>query len=180
MTPALLRVMYAPIDYIHPHYFPTPTVQLSPALQTAVNHVLIERYALIKSIDFRLETRNFSEQVVANWKHVPKIAWLLGCKLARGSLALNGQLASLPREARSFIELPIACPAEPVDLKINRNKLELLGARYLYQLHSQLPAALGQRLELMFAPDMRQPLNGGGLNRSLLNFAFDHAKITIH
>jgi len=179
-TPALLRVMYAPLDYIHPHYFPRPAAALTPSVQMAVNHTLIERFALSTSINFHLQVNDFSQRLVAEWKLVPQVTWLLGCKLARGSLAMGGQLANLPEHARRFIELPVICPACGIEAPVTRDKLELHGARYLAELRSQLPSALGQRFSLMFQPESQHPLPGVALNRSLLNFAFDYAKNSTH
>ena len=122
-TPALLRVMYAPLDYIHPVYFPAPSVVLTPSVQMAVNHILIERFALSTNIDFKLQASDFSQRLVSDWKQIPQVAWLLGCKLARGSLVMRGQLAALPTIARRFIELPALCPDCPLDLPITREKL---------------------------------------------------------
>lgn len=175
-TPALLRVMYAPLDYIHPVYFPAPSVVLTPSVQMAVNHILIERFALSTNIDFKLQASDFSQRLVSDWKQIPQVAWLLGCKLARGSLVMRGQLAGLPTIARRFIELPALCPDCPLDLPITREKLELHGARYMAQLQAQLPQALGQRFSLMFAPELKSVYPAITLNRSLLHFAFDYAK----
>jgi len=179
-SPALLRVMYAPLDYIHPHYFSEPSVTLTPSVQMAVNHILIERFGLRTEINFNLQVSDFSQRLVADWKWVPQVTWLLGCKLARGSLAVRGQLASLPEVARRFIELPVLCPACGIDMPVTRDKLELHGARYLAEIRSQLPPALAQRFSLMFKPDDHLPLPGVVLNRSLLNFAFDYAKNSSH
>ena len=179
-TPALLRVMYAPLDYIHPSYFPTPSVALSPSVQLAVNHILIERFSLSTNIDFKLQASDFTQRLVSDWKLIPQVAWLLGCKLARGSLTMRGQLAGLPLMARRFIELPALCPACPLEFPITREKLELHGARYLAQLQSQLPHALAQRFSLMFAPEIHPTHPGVTLNRSLLHFAFDYATNSTH
>lgn len=173
--PVLLRVMYAPLDYIHPVYFPAPSVALAPSVQMAANHTIIERFALSTKIDFKLQASDFSQRLVSDWKLIPQVAWLLGCKLARGSLAVRGQLADLPLVARRFIELPALCPACSLELPITRDKLELHGARYLAQLQPQLPPALAQRFSLIFAPELQPMHPDVTLNRSLLHFAFDYA-----
>jgi type III secretion system OrgA/MxiK family protein len=180
MMPALLRVMYAPLDYIHPDYFPTPECEITPALQQAVNHTLIKRFELTTALDFSLKSSDFSQRLVADWHLAQRAAWLLGCKMARGSLAKTGRLATLPQLARRFIELPIAC--NPVELAgaITDARLEAHGARYLIQLQQQLPQALAQRLPLLFSRDESGPLQGMALDRSLLTFAFDYAKNTYH
>jgi len=180
MMPALLRVMYAPLDYIHSDYFPTPECEITSALQQAVNHTLIKRFGLVTDLDFSLKSSDFSQRLVADWHLIPRAAWLLGCKMARGSLAKTGRLATLPPLARRFIELPIVC--EPLELPgaITEARLEVHGARYLIQLQQQLPEALGQRLPLLFPRNESGPFQGMELNRSLLTFAFDYAKNTYH
>ena len=180
MMPALLRVMYAPLDYIHPDYFPAPVCDLPPAAQQVVNNTLIQKFGLTTSLDFSLKSSDFSQRLVADWHLVPRAAWLLGCKLARGSLAKSGQLATLPDIARRFIELPVACDPIPLNGPITRERLKEHGSRCLVQLQQNLPQALAQRLPLLFAPVGNGALQGVNLNRSLLTFAFDYAKNTSH
>ncbi|MET3108415.1 type III secretion system OrgA/MxiK family protein [Oxalobacteraceae bacterium GrIS 2.11] len=180
MTPELLRVMYAPLDYIHPERFAKPANALPAAVEEAINHTLIQRFALETALSFPLQTGDFSQRLVSEWKNIRRAAWLLGCKLGRGSLARTGQLATLPNMARRFIELPIACPACPLPAPISQSSLELHGAGYLQLLQQQLPRALAQRLVLLFESDQPVDLNVASLNRPLLNFAFDYAKNPIH
>lgn len=180
MTPALLRVMYAPMDYIHSDYFATLECEITPALQQAVNHTLIKRFGLATDLNFELKASDFSQRLVADWHLVPQAAWLLGCKIARGSLAKTGQLATLPSIARRFIELPVACDPLELNGAVTKARLEAHGARYLMQLRQQLPEALGQRLPLLFSRDESSAFQGMALNRSLLTFAFDYAKNTYH
>jgi len=173
---ALLRVMYAPLDYIHPDYFPAAVVPLAPVVQQAVNHTLIQRFSLATKLDFSLKTSDFSKRLVADWHLIPQVAYLLGCKLARGSLAVNGKLAELPVNARRFVELPVACPACYLAEPVTKANIELCGAHYLYLLQQHLPSALGQRLKLMFSTEKQVVSESMVLNRSLLTFAFDYAK----
>lgn len=179
---SLLRIMYAPLDYIHHARFKKPAEGLSPSLQQAVNHSLIKRYQLETKFDFTVNSRDFSQHVVNDWRLLPKVAWLLGCKLVRGSLAANGQLATLPDAAHRFVALPIPCPAYQSNMAVSKSDIVLFGARYLYQLQPHLPAAIAQRLPLLFAPDAALSASVSGdepaltLNRSLLTFAFDYAK----
>jgi type III secretion system OrgA/MxiK family protein len=184
MNPSLLRVMYAPLDYIHAEHFPSPRGSLPSTLQQAVNHTLIQRFSLPTKLDFSLTPSDFSQQLVENWKFLSHAAWLLGCRLARGSLAMGGHLAALPVIARRFIELPVPCPACPLNLPLTQPNLEMHGARYLFLLQPQLPDALAQRLALVFAPHEQGAHQGHALNRSLLTFAFDfasdYAKNTSH
>jgi type III secretion system OrgA/MxiK family protein len=180
MNSDLLRIMYAPLDYIHSNHFAAPTVTLTPALEQAINHTLIQRYALSTEINFLPQSSDFSLRLVSEWKNIPAAAWLLGCKLARGSLARSGQLATLPTIARRFIELPIACPAIELATPLVKSSLAVHGGRYLFLLKQNLPAALGQRLPLFFESDMAVEHHRCTLNRSLLTFAFDYAKNSIH
>lgn len=176
---SLLRVMYAPLDYIHPKRFKKPVADLSTSLQQAVNHHLLKQYALPSALDFQLDSRDYSQQLVDGWKLLPKVAWLLGCKIARGSLAVSGRLAALPQVAQRFVALPIPCSAYPSDASVAESDFEQIGARYLYQLQSSLPVALAHRLPLVFAPEsdnMDKFISDVPLNRSLLTFAFDYAK----
>lgn len=180
MTPSLLRVMYAPLDYVHVTRFSKPGCGLSRAVQQSVNRTLIQRYELTTALDFSISTGDFSQRLVDDWELLPTVAWLLGCKLARGSLARSGQLAALPVAAHRFIALPIACPACSSEIRVSSAQIELLGARYLYQLQENLPRALAQRLSLVFPADYDvMPINLS-LNRSLLTFAFDYAKNSRH
>ena len=176
MMHTLLRVMYAPLDYIHPDYFPAVVVPLEPAIQQAVNHTLIQRFSLSTTLDFSLKTSDFSKRLVSDWHLIPQVSFLLGCKLARGSLAVGGKLAALPDTARRFIELPIACPICDLNMPVTKAGIELCGAHYLYLLRQHLPTALGQRLALLFPPEGSKVTEPMVLSRSLLTFAFDYAK----
>jgi type III secretion system OrgA/MxiK family protein len=174
----LLRTMYAPLDYIHPKRFPKPADDLSPVLQQVINRTLIQRFGLATALDFNLQSSDFSQRLVSDWKNIRRAAWLLGCKLARGNLAFNGQLATLPAAARQFIELPVACPSIPLDSLVDQFSLEMHGSRYVFLLAQHLPTALEQRLRLLFVTE-KAP-HDCVLNRSLLTFAFDYAKNSIH
>jgi type III secretion system OrgA/MxiK family protein len=176
MMPSLLRVMYAPLDYIHPHHFQPTKDAISPLLQRAINHGLIKRFSLNTAIDFKLQASDFSHLLVSHWDLTPHVAWLLGCKLARGSLARDGHLATLPGVARQFIELPLACPAFELNEELTAENIRLHGARYIFLLKQHLPVALAQRLCLLFGPASGADMQIAHLNRSLLTFAFDYAK----
>jgi type III secretion system OrgA/MxiK family protein len=176
---SLLRVMYAPLDYIHPKRFLKPTEDLSPCVQQVVNNHLIKQYNLLTALDFSVGSDNFSQPLVSGWRLLPRVARLLGCKIARGSMARNGQFVALPLVAQRFISLPVPCPAYPSDASFSESDIELIGARYLYQQKPHLPAALAQRLSLVFAPEVEnidQTMPSLTFNRSLLTFAFDYAK----
>jgi len=175
MMTSLLRVMYAPLDYIHPAYFAKPERSLTASEQQAINHTLIRRYHLNTSLDFSVRSNDIA-RLISEWRAIPQVAWLLGCKLARGSLAMDGHLASLPPYARQFVDLPVICPALPLHGPISQSAIEMHGARYLFQWQAQLPESLAQRLPLLFAPDNSVPCKDLVLNRSLLTFAFDYAK----
>jgi len=175
----LLRVMYAPLDYVHPQRFPKTTEALSAGVQQTVNHHLIKQYSLSTALDFSVRPGDFSQRLISDWKLLPKVAWLLGCKIARGSLAMSGQLAALPAVAQRFIALPLPCPATASDASVSTTDIEQIGARYLCQLQPQLPDALAQRLPLVFAPESDNAdklIPDLSLNRSLITFAFDYAK----
>jgi len=186
MTPSrvsLLRVMYAPLDYVHPQRFVKPAGVLSSGVQQAVNHHLIKQHSLPTALDFTVDSGDFSQRLVSEWKLLPVVAWLLGCKIVRGSLAIGGQFAALPAVAQRFIALPVPCPALPSDVSVSKSDIELIGARYLSQLTPHLPAALTQRLRLVFAPEfdnedalLSDLLVNSPINRSLFTFAFDYAK----
>ncbi len=179
MMTGLLRVMYAPLDYIHPGHFTKPDCALTASEQQAINHTLIRRYRLKTSLDFPANSTEIA-RLAAAWGRIPQVAWLLGCKLARGSLAMNGQLAALPASARQFVELPVFCPSLFLNGPMTRAALEMHGARYLFQWQRQLPESLAQRLPLLFAPDAGGPHESPVPNRSLLTFAFDYAKNSQH
>jgi type III secretion system OrgA/MxiK family protein len=178
---SILRVMFAPLDYIHPQRFSKPAEALSSGVQQAVNHHLIKQYSLPTALDFSVSSGDFSQRLISEWKLLPKVAWLLGCKIARGSLAMSGKLVGLPAVAQQFIALPLPCPATASDLAVSTADIEQIGARYLYQLKPQLPAAIAERLPLVFAPEsdtVDKLIPDLSLNRSLLTFAFDYAKNT--
>ena len=174
MNTALLRVMYAPLDYLHPAYFSRPGVDLSAAVQLALNHSLIERFALTTQWEQTLPLNEITARLVSSWALIPEMAWLIGCKLARGSLALNGQLARLSPLARQFIALPVACPGIELTLPCTKENLTLHGAPVLLAL--PWPAALQQRLRLLFAPEFPDQITACKINRPLINFAMDYAQ----
>lgn len=184
MTAALLQAMYAPLDYIHGARvdFALPAADSSetftPGLRQALNHALIKRLALPVRVDFDLTPADFSAQLIDNWQHLRQVAHLVGCKLARGTLAQHRYFGLLPDATRRFVALPIECPVIPLSAPLQPEQLELHGARYLLALCEQLPAALARRLPLVFAPGVADGVWQGHINRSLLTFAIDYAKTT--
>ena len=180
MTAELLRVMYAPLDYIHPDHFPTPRTALKPAVSAAINHHLIRRFDLRTDIDSGLCDTGFNERLVNEWALIREAVWLIGCKLARAALARHGEFTKLSGPARQFVAVPLLCPALELIGPITRTNLEIHGGRYLLGLHQQLPPALVQRLVLLLPAGADHNPWHGGVNRSLLTFAFDYAKTTIH
>lgn len=174
MNIALLRVLYAPLDYIHPVYSVRPESGLPSAVQLALNHALIQRFSLTTQMDHLLPLNDFTARLVEAWALIPQVAWLLGCKLARGTLALNGQLAGLAPVARQFIALPVACPSIELTLPCTKENIIMHGAAAL--LAQQWSPMLHQRLRLLFAPETADELAGCKINRSLVNFALDYAQ----
>ena len=178
MNTALLRVMYAPLDYIHPAYLARSESTLSSTVQLVLNHLLIQRFALITESGQLHPLNDFTARAVSAWTSIPEVAWLIGCKLARGTLAMNGQLASLPPVARQFISLPVACPGVALTEPCTKENIIMHGGSAL--LAQPWPPALQQRLKLLFDPATSEQPAGCKINRSLINFAFDYAQNFTH
>lgn len=180
MTAQLLRVMYAPLDYIHSDHFHLSDVTLAPAVKSAINHQLIRRFDLSTALDFDLRSNDVGRRLVTEWDSVRQAAWLIGCKLARGTLARHGHFAKLPQSARQFVAIPLICPALDLTEPVTRSSLEIHGGRCLLALSPHLPVAIAQRLALLLPSGSERDPWQGPLNRSLLTFAFDYAKTTVH
>ncbi len=76
--------------------------------------------------------------------------------------------------------MPLTCPAEELTGQVTRSTLELHGGRYLLAFRAQLPTPLAQRLALLLPSGVDLHPWQGAVNRSLLTFAFDYAKTTVH
>jgi type III secretion system OrgA/MxiK family protein len=149
LTAQLLSVMYDPLAYA------------APSARSAVpgagpiawqNRKLIEYHGLACRIDFAPDVEH--AWWIEHWPSLRRIAFLIGCRCLRDTLVTERHLLHLDPAARRFALLPVVAPpvnavfssGQPVDDLI----LHAQGFRILYTLSAHLPAALRQRLALLF------------------------------
>lgn len=151
-------VIYNPLGYIHPQRLSLQAGFEAPAQRAAINAMLLRRYRL-EATPIASEQAAAAGLLLKHWFRLPQIALLLGCQRLRLSLARRGALLRLPLWAQSFAGLPLLPQTGP-DLApdavhashddhgvLLRHGMQQLGIAL-----GPLPAALAQRMPLMFAP----------------------------
>jgi type III secretion system OrgA/MxiK family protein len=144
-------VMFDPLAYIHPERLRMPAGFDAPAQRSTINRLLLDRY--------RLEAPPVGQQTHAekfllkHWLDLPQIILLLGCQRLRLALTRRGASLRLPASVQAFMTLPLLSPL-PLPQAANPDRADILrqGMQQLRISLGQLPAALAQRLPLLFAP----------------------------
>ena len=125
---------------------------------------------------------------IDHWWQLRRIAYLMGCRIARASLIASTRYARLDPVARAFVLSPVLAPPlaplslshvdehpvarhgdslecpSPIDLT-----LVTQGYRCLHAHTIELPRALGQRLNLMFS-DARDVIERTGALPGIIRF----------
>jgi type III secretion system OrgA/MxiK family protein len=145
----LLRVMYDPLAYASSTSCEAEDTMDWIAWQ---NRQLIERHHLICRIDFTIDAE--LGWWLEHWASLRRIAFLIGCRCLRDTLAAERRLLHLDSLARQFALLPIVAPHVNSKRLCGRGADDLAlhaqGFYVLESLASGLPDALRQRLALIF------------------------------
>src|SRR5690348_16335275 len=84
MSPvALLRIMYAPLDYAHPDYRTIADIDLLRLPPRLANQLLLDHYGFANKIDFDLDTNADARQCLNHWARLPRICHLMGVQCLR-------------------------------------------------------------------------------------------------
>ncbi|WP_175107160.1 hypothetical protein [Pararobbsia alpina] len=149
LSAQLLRVMYDPLFYAAPSAREACPTTGSAAWQ---NRKLIEHHRLACRIDFTLDAER--SWWIEHWSSLRRIAFLIGCRCLRDTLATEGGLLHLDPVARRFALLPIVAPhasAKPLHgRRADDAVLHAQGFGVIGSIAIRLPYALRQRLALIF------------------------------
>jgi hypothetical protein len=164
-TRNILRVVYDPASYIHDSWivkFGFEAARLRPA----VNRLLISRLSLSTAIDPKIVESESLRQghglasVLECWDAMPAALQLLGA-LALKPLLPNAGL-KLNHRARSFLNIPLyfptvlsigsKSPGAATD-RLDKSLLVACGQHVIEPLSRHWPAALNQRLPLLWPAD---------------------------
>jgi type III secretion system OrgA/MxiK family protein len=153
-------VIYNPLGYIHPQRLSLPAGFEAPAQRAAINAMLLRRYRL-EATPIASEQAAAAGLLLKHWFRLPQIALLLGCQRLRLSLARRGALLRLPLWAQTFASLPLLPQiglepaADAAHVQGDQGDHSVLLRHGMQQMGialGPLPAALAQRMPLMFAP----------------------------
>ncbi len=177
MESRLLKIMYAPGDYILPEHLDAFPYQKAIKSNALLNEFIIEQHQLSRNIDFSFTPGPFISSVIKGWQHIPRAAMLTGCHLLRTPLIFSGTIHKLDAICRSFTKLPltITLPAQPLNA-ITTETLQSTGASTLIATLRNFSPALAQRASLMFPASLIK--TSDMITPSILIMAFDYAKIS--
>ena len=158
--PDLLRVLHDPLQYYAPWH--QAGAKLQPAQRSALNAVLVQRFALPAYQRPPPHQQLLTERLVAGWSRLPGAAYLVACAKHRHRLMGSRAFVGLPRPVHAFLRLPFAtCGPTAVDVE-DADSLRAWGAAYLLAgLQEQMPPWLRARAQLCLAgPAQSAPARG--------------------
>lgn len=190
----LLSVMYAPCLYTHADHWPAAMRRMPSGI---ANRRLIELHGLDTRLDFDMPNDPLLAQCIDHWARLPRVCELIGVRCLRSSLMRAPHYSRLDPVCKRFLSLPLplplpigqTCRNEPVSAMPNHGQpmaAVAAGLAYVEARLARLPAALRQRLPLLFPSGLdtrpRGPSITGGqpsaaptLNITLFRQAVSHA-----
>lgn len=181
MEVQLLKIMYAPNDYIKREYLSNVPAAVLTQSNTILNQRIIEQHDLLRNIDFSFKPGPFITAVINGWAHIPRVATLLGCYLLRIPLTFSGAINTLDATCRSFMALPLGATLPPQPLTtFTTEVIQFTGANALVATLENSSPALSQRAKLIFSTSAfstEAAKKSGIIAPSILIMAFNYAKI---
>lgn len=181
----ILRVMYGPLDYAHPHHRVIDGVNLACLPAPLANQWIIDHHCLDVTIPVDWCAAPLVRQCVSNWAHLPRVGFLIGVQLLRAALVEDGWYPQLDASSQRFLCLPLPCvPKIPWLGASHDHMIFFTGLGFIASMLRDAPLALRQRLPLLFPPSNTPHLAVELCNYdhastasaySLFSFAMNHA-----
>lgn len=172
----MLPILYQPVIYTHASHLPDGWLPGGVASDSLINFWLSTHYQLTPMHTLPVGLTPLQQLLLKNWAKIPQLAELTGAYLLRHSICSGRKLHLLTSHQRQFISLPMRMPSMMLqggDLHPGN-----VGAALVRAQISGLPAALNQRLRLMFPQNWTLPsleseivMNANNLTRMGLNYA---------
>lgn len=175
-SPALLRVLFDPLSYLHPRRLSLPpALTESAAARAAANELLLGAYRLDSDcVDLELDA--LARQWLRHWQRLPQVAYLIGCHSLRAGLAWRGGLLTLPEWAHTFSAIALPTDAAPPQPIPGHDALLRAGYARLQAWRERLPLPLAQRLPLLFPSHVDTVEPAPGADPLILTLALQHAQ----
>ncbi|OXJ21506.1 invasion protein OrgA [Burkholderia sp. HI2714] len=175
-SPALLRVLFDPLSYLHPRRLSLPvSLTGQPAARAAANELLLAAYQLRNDCtDAELDA--LARQLLRYWRRLPQAAYLIGCYARRSELAWRGAMLSLPQWARVFITIDLPTDAATKQQPLCHNELLRIGYAQLRCWRKRLPVPLAQRFPLLFPPHVDAAPTEPDADPMILTLALQYAQ----
>lgn len=181
-TEALRKILFEPLDYLHPHRATIPAVFEGKQARMIVNQALLRGFKFGKCDNQQTVLGPWAERWVVHWSRLTTVAYLMGVQLAGTQLAVGGRLCMLEPFARTFLRVNLRGHTQVIlaDEDDLETSLTALGLSALLSWKLHIPEALIERLPLLFAPrvvTLQKSLPPQTLNSSLFLLAVQHARI---
>ncbi len=141
--------LWNPATYCHPW----STLAMTSGQRMGVNRYLIRKHHLAMPAPVGPDQRPLVDMMTAAWERLDRMAFLLGCFVARPHLLAHRHWVTLDRDARAFLLgcLPAAGATHTIGGGPVVEAVGALGRQRMHALAGKLPAWLGDRLALRFA-----------------------------
>lgn len=152
----MLKILYSPIDYIHPTHLSALLLKKNILGYGLINFSLISYYQLNDLPTHWEMDDKITSLILTQWAQLPAAAHLLGGYLLRCELLSDCALLMADPRLLAFISLPII---HQVKTNAVENKVDTLarGAAFILSQIPRLPSALRERLLLSFPAGMILP-----------------------
>lgn len=148
----VLRIMYGPAVYTHPDHLEELMRCNNTWNEALINLWLIEYYQLEDLPEGWSPGCHTTSLILAYWKRLPNVAYLIGSYLLRSQLILQGARLAADARLLAFISLPLAHQVDP-GAAMPCDSATAYGIAFIRSISANLPHALQQRMALCFPRD---------------------------
>ncbi|KPA90796.1 Bacterial type III secretion apparatus protein (OrgA MxiK) [Pseudomonas asplenii] len=145
----LRRILWQPLDYLAAGRLHLTEAFTGEPARQALNRILLEGLQLPMSLP---APGSFSRVWIRQWRHLPQIARLMGAQRLWPELARGARMGLLSAQERDFARRAIG-PRRAWALSVDHPLLEQVegvGLAELLAFSEELPAALSERVRLLF------------------------------
>lgn len=166
------RVTWDPVSWCHPSRLPSSVKSTDGVKRSMMNKYFNLRFELTP-ITPEMVSLPFNSWLLQNWFYLHDAGWYMACQRYRRCLCNEDQLSDgMKRFSRLDLVTPVVFPHGWV----NRETLNMLAAREVLCLADELPAAISQRLPLLFKEQVGTLPGSSSFNKSFFMMAVNHAR----
>jgi type III secretion system OrgA/MxiK family protein len=171
-------LMRQPLSWLHPQRFSLAGPFDSPALRAQINRLLYEQIRPLAPNGAHTDMARSWQQ---HWGILPRVAALIGARLAWPHLASGGRAVELSASQRAFAGYAAFSWLDEVKLdgSLLEEQLQALGLHALLAFREVVPEGLSQMLLLQFAVSAvkrQSDLSPIAPDKALFKLAIQHAR----